>query len=79
MKWISVKDKLPEKSNHKKTANVLLWCPQQPNMPWIIGYGLIKNGVNYPYEIDVWKSIDASCNIIYGEVTHWMPLPKFPE
>jgi len=77
--WISVKDRLPEKSDHEKTANVLLWCSRQPNMPWIIGHGIMVDGVNCPYEIKRWESLDSGCNIIYGDVTHWMPLPMPPK
>ena len=76
--WISVEDRLPVKFNHLRTQTVLLWCPQQPNMPYILGYGLMVAGVNYPFEIKAWKCIDSACDIIYGEITHWQPLPKPP-
>jgi hypothetical protein len=78
MEWISVEDRLPRKSNHETTQNVLLWCGNQPNSPYTIGYGVMVDGVNYPFEISSWKSLDSGCNIIYGEVTHWMPLPEPP-
>ena len=78
-KWISVDDNLPLKSNHKRTVNVLLWCSGQPSMPFVIGHGIIVDGVNFPYKIKLWKSLDSGCDIIYGEVTHWMPLPEPPK
>ena len=45
--WISVEDRLPKKYNHKRTVNVLMWIPEQPNSPIVIGYGLMNDGVNY--------------------------------
>ena len=77
-KWISVKDELPEKYNHKRTKLVLLWSVGSPHTPVVIGYGCIVDGVNYPFEIKCWKSVDSGCDIIYGEVTHWQSLPMPP-
>lgn len=78
-KWFNVNSKLPNKSDHIKTERVLLWCSKQPNSPYVIGYGIMKDGVNYPYEISQWNNLDSGCNIIFGEVTHWMRLPDPPK
>jgi len=76
--WIKVEDMLPGKSDHIKTNNVLLWCPSHPKEPYIIGYGVMGDGVNYPYEIIEWKSLRGSCKTIFADVTHWQPLPLPP-
>jgi len=72
--WISVKDKLPQKSDSVRTQTVLLWCEGQPNSPYTLGYGIMDDGVNYPFTIKKWVSTDSGCNIIYGDVTHWSEL-----
>lgn len=77
--WISVKDRVPPKSDHINTQRVLLFVKGQPNSPYLIGYGIMKDGVNYPYEIKGWRKVDEACNLIFGEVTHWQPLPPPPE
>jgi len=75
MKWISVEDELPPKSTHERTHNVLLWCEDAE--PWRIGYGCMsgKNGVNYPFVVEMWK--DKEGWVV--EPTHWMHLPAPPE
>ena len=78
MDWVSVKNRLPPKLDHIRTQTVLLWCPQQPNAPFILGYGIMNDGVNYPYTIKTWKSMDTGFDVIYGDVDHWMPLPEPP-
>ena len=77
--WISVQDDLPRKSDHVRTQTVLLWCTGQPKSPYTLGYGIMVDGVNYPFKIKRWVSTDSGCNIIYGDVTHWSELPEPPE
>ena len=78
MKWISVEDRLPPKSDHKRTQKVLLWIDGAEKSPYTLGYGIMNDGVNYPYTIRKWASTDSSHDMIYGAVTHWMPLPEPP-
>ena len=77
--WISVNDDLPQKSDHIRTQTVLLWCLGQPKSPYTLGYGIMNDGINYPFTIKNWVSTDSGCNIIYGDITHWMPLPEPPK
>ena len=77
--WISVKDKLPEKSDSVRTQTALLLCTGQSKSRYTLGYGIMDDGVNYPFTIRKWVSTDTGCNIIYGDVTHWMPMPKPPK
>ncbi len=79
MGWISVDDELPGKFNASTTYNVLLWCPEQPRSPVTIGHGVMIDGVNYPFKIKRWVSTAPGCNIIFGKVTHWQPLPDPPK
>ena len=79
MEWISVNDGLPRKSDHIRTQTVLLWCYGQPNSPYMLGYGIMNDGVNYPFTVKCWKSTDTGCNVIYGDVTHWAELPEPPK
>ena len=76
--WISVDDDLPPKSDSIRTQTVLLWCSGQCQSPFTLGYGIMVDGVNYPFTIKQWKSTDSGCDIIYGDVTHWQPLPQPP-
>ena len=78
MEWINVKDKLPPKSDHKRTNTVLLWVDGLPKSPYLLGYGIMNDGVNYPYTIREWAYTDSTNDMMYGTVTHWMPLPKPP-
>ena len=79
MKWISAKDRLPEKN-----VNVLIHA-------YVVGIGSKKVWkknyyVAYVYSSEEWV-IDCECvggeswaiDRIEIEITHWMPLPEPPE
>ena len=78
-KWMSVDKELPIKFDHIRTQTVLLWCSGQPNSPYTLGYGIMNDGVNYPFTIKRWKTTDSGSDFIHGEVTHWMKLPNPPK
>ena len=79
MEWISVEDELPRKSNSEITETVLLWYVGKSKSPYTLGYGVMNDGVNYPFTIHTWHYDDEGANAICGEVTHWMPLPEPPK
>jgi hypothetical protein len=68
MKWISVKDRLPE-----YYTNVLVYCTSQ----FYSGYFKSTAWRANDGGKDIW-TITASDNII-DNVTHWMPLPQPPK
>lgn len=64
-KWISVKDRLPEKwqNNDGTLVNYLIYMPE---------YGVDVG--NYFEPAKVWDCMGIPC-----KVTHWMPLPAPPK
>lgn len=67
MKWISVKDRLPER------RGIYLVCAEffedARNLHVRTGY----------YNKDKGWDLDVTCDTSDYEVTHWMPLPSLPE
>lgn len=64
VKWISVKERLPEKETPNCTVDVLVTDGTHIN----IGY--------YDYIDGMWWTLE---DCFYFHVTHWMPLPELPE
>ncbi len=65
MKWISVKDKMPERQ-----INVLI----------LTDYGKMATAYCVNRRTKTWGWIDAMRpQHSYGSVTHWMPLPEPPK
>ena len=77
-KWISINDSLPAKSNSVRTQTVLLWNSGVCGSPYTLGYGVMDDGVNYPFNVEYW-CYQQSGNTIHGAVTHWMSLPEPPK
>ena len=67
MKWISVKDRMPDHNNE-----VLVYAPELD----IIGPELIGN---YFDDDETWTAYDFHETNMNAKVTHWMPLPNPPE
>lgn len=63
MEWISVKDRLPEKTGY------YLYCADSP-------YRGVQDGIGISYFMHKkkdWNAVYTPC------VTHWMPLPERPK
>lgn len=71
MTWINVKDRLPETQE-----NVLVFCGKSMRVASksISGWMLAGSYHEYDKEDEDWD-YDA----VHLCVTHWMPLPEFPE
>jgi hypothetical protein len=66
-RWISVEERLPDKSNFKdESVRVLVYRAYYDEAR--VGY--------YDYH---WKEFYTVDDLIMGRVTHWMPLPEPPE
>ncbi len=78
MKWISVEDRLPPKSDHKVTRSVMVWSSKGAGCAVIIAQGVMTNGVNADYGISHWDESFSGQTLI-TPVTHWMLLPPVPE
>jgi len=69
MKWVSVKDRLPEDNQSVLVYGGYIDTEPQYQIPSIdVGY--------YDSRKDRWNK-NSCCNIS-AEVTHWMPLPENP-
>ena len=63
MKWISVKDRLPE------TPEYVFTCIKMNGIPQCVGFHYYKDGKWYEgYEEDT-----------VGAVEYWMPIPNLPK
>jgi hypothetical protein len=79
MKWISVKDRLPE--DHKK---IIVYGRSKNE--WEVSEGWFEKNHkgSWPYKLpiaDRWiMYLDQCCRdeLFWDEVTHWMPLPMGP-
>lgn len=69
MKWISVKDRLPDENVFEVLVKVdePSWGSTEPKM--IVAY--------YAHDLREWRC-DLTAREIY-HVTHWMPLPEPPK
>lgn len=67
-KWISVKERLPEKRHQRDTESVDVFLYSAFYKTTDIGH--------YDYH---WKTFFADDYSRLGHVTHWMPLPEPPE
>ena len=71
MKWISIKDEMPQEGQE-----VLLY---ETNANSAGGSDIIIGYVKKHKVIDwQWFSSGGCCTNVYGEITHWMPLPAKP-
>ena len=69
MKWISVKDRLPEIGK-----DVLICDINHLGVPIAVGkYSPDPNWSDWETDADFWQGTGDL------EVTHWMPLPELPE
>ena len=72
MKWISVKDRLPE--DKPNDPNVFITCDKA---------GFVFGSHNYfgggCMEVDGFYSLDHEEWVYDENVTHWMPLPEPPK
>lgn len=75
--WINVKNKLPEdnlsKDNKKKIIKVLVIIKHSN------GTKTIRTQIRKYFCSGSYKNTWQWAKIIYGEVTHWMPLPELPK
>ena len=74
MKWISVKERLPELNQR-----VLVYIPRWRNDCWEVSFrDKDKNGEWYKeFVSDCCDTFDSYYND--NEITHWMPLPEPPK
>ena len=90
MKWISVKDRLPDYSCTQKRVRVLVYWTDTKTV-FTLWYGM-RFGLKEPefYEENEWNEsndgeIYESDNLYLGDylsfknITHWMPLPEPPK
>lgn len=72
MEWISVKDRLPEKPMYDWVLVQVKLIPE--NNYGVPHVGELRNGVWYSDCYDT--PLEESAGV---RVTHWMPLPEFPQ
>lgn len=71
MKWISVKDRLPE-----PFVSVLGYCPESAPYPTVREMYLAEwRDTNGSRELE-WMYMGG---VMFGEVTHWADMPEPPE
>ena len=71
MKWISVKDKLPETDEERRSPLVLVWVRRPKTVGW--------HSLSYFYHGE-WDILTGQIDVAYGKrITHWMPLPEGPK
>jgi hypothetical protein len=85
MTWIKVEDALPEiLEGQKSSKDVLAVCVSHGNSKSAGFVNSYLDGEKY-FSIDAvvkWSDGHKTCfrtDRFYGKVTHWMPLPDFPE
>lgn len=66
--WISVKDRLPDKSGEYLVYSEFKYC-------FIVEYSKKHDLFNASDEM----TVNEANNMAVGRVTHWMPLPEPPE
>lgn len=71
MKWISVKDKLPEVDLIKDRTYVISYFEDRDDTEE--SFNIAK------YDKKGWYIITVPCFQYVIYVTHWMPLPKIPQ
>ncbi len=87
MKWISVKDRLPELLEVSKWVNriysesIPVLITNGNNMTYVAKLAGYNDGTVYEWDVEV-EGIDSCCSgsclskdIV---ITHWMPLPQGP-
>jgi hypothetical protein len=74
MKWISVKDRLPEKYKKVIVTNGKQVCLHYKQSGW--NFKGSEGDDLFPLSCE--QSESWYCGIEEGDVTHWMPLPDTP-
>jgi hypothetical protein len=73
-KWISVEDAMPEKENERVTHTPFVLISEIfDDQPWA------KPTIEVAYRDFRRNQWRARYGQLSGRVTHWMPLPDFPE
>jgi len=72
--WINVEDRLPRENVEVLFYNIFIYPYSDDTIHKVIQKGHFSNNkwVNSCYDYDDYTEV-------FGEVTHWMPLPKKPE
>lgn len=69
MKWVSVKDRLPD--SEERVLTITVYKQNRKDVPQIFYY---LN--NYSFVLKRWEYPEDQC---YEKITHWQPLPEPPK
>ena len=79
-KWISVKDRLPEKDGAYLVTTNSFGDRQSVKLRWFAKDGENIDAYDLAGQKDVWYLYDIECGYVsIKTVTHWMPLPQPPK
>lgn len=79
-KWISVKDRLPNKDGAYLVATNGVSGLQNVKTRWFTKDGEMVDAYDLAGQKDVWYLYDSECGYVsINSVTHWMPLPEPPK